>query len=68
MSKGPRILRKETQTARGCRYCADCIKGWWCPYEVCPYHELDGFVKYQAWLKANEATVPQIIRKLTGKA
>ena len=63
-----RILRQPERLQRGCEYCADVYKGWSCPFEVCPYHTLDGFVKYQAWMKANEATVPQIIRKLRGKA
>ena len=62
-----RVIRKDEQMARGCRFCADSRNGWWCPFEICPYHTLDGFVKFQDWLKANEATVPQIIRKLKGR-
>ena len=63
-----RLLKQKEQRARGCRYCADCKDGWWCPFEVCPYFELDGHDRYQDFMKANEATVPQIIRKLKGKA
>jgi hypothetical protein len=32
------------------------IKGykvWGCPYEECPYHELDEYPTYRAYLKAN---------------
>lgn len=48
-------------TKRGCTYCIDrkkvmSIKGyrvWGCPYEECPYHELDEYPTYRAYLKAN---------------
>ena len=63
-----RLIRQDEQKARGCHYCAHTRGGWWCPYEFCPYHELDNYVKYQDYMKANGATVPQIIRKLKGKA
>ena len=60
-----RLVRQEEQKARGCPYCADATKGaWWCPYEFCPYYELDNYAKYQDYMKANGATVPQIIRRL----
>ena len=66
--KGPRLLKKAEKLQRGCDYCTDCIKLWQCPFEVCPYHTLDEFVKFQDWMRANAATVPHIIRRLKGKA
>lgn len=59
-----RLLKTPERQQRGCQYCANVYKGWGCPFEVCPYSTLDGFTRYQDWMKANEATVPQIIRKL----
>lgn len=59
-----RLVKQDEQKARGCRYCGHTRNGWWCPFDECPYHELDNFVKYQDFMRATEATVPQIIRKL----
>lgn len=59
-----RALREAERQQRGCQYCADVYKGWGCPFEVRPYHTLDSFTRYQDYLKAEGATVPQIIRKL----
>lgn len=43
---------------RGCLYCADCSCGSGkhtkCPYDKCPYHELDGFKSYEAYLKKSK--------------
>lgn len=63
-----RITRQDEQKARGCRYCAHSKDGggWWCPFDECPYHELDSYVKYQDFMKATGATVPQIIKRLKG--
>lgn len=41
---------------RGCRWCADSIKPEGrhirkCPYDECPYHELDGYKTYHDYLK-----------------
>ena len=68
MSKGWRLLKEQERKKRGCVVCEHVSSNaWQCPFEVCPYRELDAFDRFQDYLKANEGTVPQIIRKLKGK-
>lgn len=63
-----RALDKKEMTKRGCVYCMDVAKEcfpdtlhpkckkWACPYEECPYHELDDFDSYSQYLKSSEAS------------
>ena len=58
------LLKSQEKRQHGCENCAHAYKGHSCPFEVCPYSELDKYARFQDYLKAKEATVPQIIRKL----
>ena len=59
-----RLLKQEERRQRGCDYCEDCHKKHWCPYEFCPYTEMDGFTKYKDYM---EATGGESVRKLLRK-
>lgn len=61
---GHRLLNTKERNQRGCDFCEDCHKKHWCPYEVCPYTEMDGFTKYQDYLKAcGGDSVCQLLKK-----
>ena len=56
-----RRIKLDCQVQRGCHYCVDMIPGQKvkryykpkrCPYEECPYHQLDGFKTYTEYLKS----------------
>lgn len=59
-----RIVTQAERDQRGCQYCEESRNGWMCPYEVCPYTEMDGFTKYQDYLKS---TGGESVRKLLRK-
>lgn len=57
---------------RGCRYCADkqrmldCRKISHCPYEECPYHELDNVKTYGEYIhKTNTSGLARALAELT---
>lgn len=58
------MLTDQEKRQRGCEDCAHVYKKYSCPFEICPYGELDKFARFQDYLKATESTVPQIIKKL----
>ena len=58
-----RIIRKEEQGRRGCVFCTERVScrsernekvRSRCPYDECPYHELDGVKSYGEYLKATQ--------------
>ena len=58
-----RAIRDSVRLQRGCDYCADMIKpnrdgGKYtprqCPYDECPYHELDDIEKYAEYLQKTD--------------
>ena len=68
-----RELKQAEQTKRGCKLCADvekiAKKGKYprrhCPYDKCPYHELDGFKTYKDYLiSVSDDPVSNIIKEL----
>lgn len=60
-----RRLSEDERRQRGCTFCEDSgHNGWMCPYEICPYTEMDGFTKYQDYLKAcGGDSVCKLLRK-----
>lgn len=54
-----RKIHNEDARKRGCRWCADSVKPEGklrkCPYDECPYHELDNCESFNEYLK-NTAT------------
>lgn len=57
----PREIRDTERIKRGCHYCADRIpqskakgKTSKCPYEECPYHELDEVKNYDEYLQKTD--------------
>lgn len=68
-----RIVHNKERYKRGCAYCADALmikdkKGQnrrACPYNECPYQELDEFKNYGEYLKAKGSdTMSAIMREL----
>lgn len=57
-----RLIRDRERKQRGCIYCLDMqttgdgtnIAGRYCPYEECPYHELDKYETYDEYMKATD--------------
>ena len=59
-----RIVTQAERDQRGCQFCEDSYKGWMCPYEVCPYTEMDGFTKYEDYIKSiGSESMSWLIRK-----
>lgn len=62
-----RFLRVAEVKQRGCKYCTHCkrttgrrIKGELniqCPFDECPYHELDKYKSYSQYLKSDESKI-----------
>ena len=63
-----RILESDEKKKRGCVYCNDLIKEKGkmeeryyditiskCPFEECPYHELDKYNTYNDYLKSEDS-------------
>ena len=51
-----RKIHNADAAKRGCRWCADSIKPTGnsvrrCPYDECPYHEMDKYETYQEYLE-----------------
>lgn len=62
MSK--RILKKSERDKRGCNDCANMIRTelgngvtHTCPYEECPYHELDKYNTYEECLNSEDSKI-----------
>lgn len=55
-----RELSQREKTKRGCIYCADRTRPKYrmgcttCPYDECPYHELDNFKSYDEYMKKSK--------------
>lgn len=53
-----RQLRKTEMCEKGCEYCEHMkdktAKTHLCPFETCPYTELDGHASYIDYLKSND--------------
>lgn len=65
-----RILRRKEQTKRGCLYCTQMEKKMYggrlstfCPYDKCPYHELDGYKKYTDYLKDSYDPFKELLKE-----
>ncbi len=65
-----RIISKAEKKKRGCVECYDLVQYIGrncrvaCPYDECPYHELDKYDTYSAYLKANGAlSVDKLLKK-----
>lgn len=59
--KGQRMIHEPEKIKRGCIYCADSIppskalgRQRECPYDVCPYHELDDTKTYGEYLEKTD--------------
>lgn len=50
-------IKAAEKRKRGCDYCADVIGRWKCPYEECPYKELDKYSTYGQYLKSKDSIV-----------
>jgi hypothetical protein len=62
--EGMRRLHNKERYQRGCDFCIDKVKCKTvankqvmsrCPYDECPYHELDGINTYDEFLKASSS-------------
>ena len=63
-----RKLGYKDMEQRGCSECGDCVRkrkkgGWYCPHEECPYHELDGYESFTAYLKAHKNIFAKLLKK-----
>lgn len=67
-----RRLHNGERKQRGCDFCADMVRGVMpgdvmrrkiCPYDECPYHELDKYETYNQFLKHNRTLSVAQIRK-----
>lgn len=70
-----RFIHNKERVQRGCTYCTDAVivsrkKGDYrnrkCPYDECPYHELDGFETYGDYLKSTGSTSLTVLFKELG--
>ena len=65
-----RKIHNEDAVKRGCRHCADSVKPKGktrrCPYDECPYHELDKFESYGEYLKSIKEDPVSKFLKLLG--
>ena len=64
-------LNNSMKKKRGCMYCADVVnveQRNHCPYDECPYHELDGFDSYGQYLKKTNPLSVSKLMKALGKA
>lgn len=68
-----RKIHNAERIQRGCAFCADC--GWikkkldrvrGCPYDVCPYHQLDKVKRYDDYLKSIGADTMYMLLKSLG--
>lgn len=66
-----RMLSKAEKKKRGCVSCCDLVPYIGrncrvaCPYDECPYHELDKYDTYGEYMKATgETSVDAIIKKM----
>jgi hypothetical protein len=69
-----RRIMLDCKHQRGCGYCADVIpyedKGTWrtkskCPYDECPYHELNSVKSYEEYIKeVSDVSIPRLINRL----
>jgi hypothetical protein len=64
------FLKENECRKRGCLFCADGKKTnkynavlIECPYDTCPYHELDDFDSYEDYLDSQRWTFPAERRK-----
>lgn len=63
-----RLLKLSEIEQRGCRFCADEIRKNrnMCPYEECPYHELDNVKTYGEYMqKTNTRGLARVLAELT---
>ena len=69
-----RRIMLDCKHQRGCGYCLDFIpsegRGSWqtkskCPYDECPYHELDSVRSYEEYIKSiSDVTFGKLLRLL----
>ena len=60
------VLSLKTINQRGCCFCTDkrkkkidnAVKSF-CPYDACPYHELDGFKSYEDYYQNSIQDIPE---------
>lgn len=62
----PRVIHDTERIKRGCRYCADVVEKKKCPYEECPYHELDDVKTYEEYLQKTDKSGLAKILELLG--
>ena len=65
-----RKLNHREMIKRGCLYCEDCSHGSGkdtrCPYDKCPYHELDNVKTYGEYiLKTDKSGLARALAELT---
>ena len=65
------LIDAKQSRRRGCIYCADYVvvrmrgKRMVCPYDECPYHEMDGYHSYSEYLrKLGPDSVKRIFRRM----
>lgn len=59
------VLSLQTISQRGCNFCTDkrkrkidgVVKSY-CPYDMCPYRELDGFKSYEDYYQNSVQDIP----------
>ena len=64
-------VRRDEYNQRGCHYCLHYKTGTQaCPYDECPYHELDTVSSYEEYLRSQEGQVldfERIFESLTNR-
>lgn len=68
-----RRLDKKEVGLRGCPYCTDCVQRHtsgiprrFCPYDECPYHELDQYKSYRHYLRSTTNILNVLIKPKHG--
>ena len=64
-----RYLKEKEQKKRGCSCCLDAVmkKSYYgfvsrhCPFDECPYHELDEYDTYREYLKHNKVDLGDLL-------